>query len=69
MSYKAPSASQVVEEVKPAVINLAETSADTARNRNKKGMLSTFLQGSRNQTAGALSQALNKQPALGNSNI
>lgn len=70
MSYKAPKASTVVQKTPDPVINLAETGADIENQKNKRGLLSTFLQGSRNRTAGMIGQALNTaRTTLGSSNV
>lgn len=70
MGYKAPKASQVVQKTPDPLINMAETTADVQNQRNKRGMLSTFLQGSRNRTAGMLGSVLNNTTAtLGRNNI
>lgn len=69
MGYKAPKASQVVQKTPDPLINMAETTADVQNQRNKRGMLSTFLQGSRNRTAGMLGTVLNNTTTtLGRSN-
>lgn len=70
MGYKAPKASQVVQKAPDPLINMAETTADVQNQRNKRGMLSTFLQGSRNRTAGMLGTVLNNTTTtLGRNNI
>ena len=65
MSYHAPKASDVVQKTPDPLINLGETNAEIKNQRNKRGLLSTFLQGSRNRTAGMLGQAVNKTETLG----
>ena len=55
MSFKTPKTPSVQKTQDP-LINLAETSGDVQTQRNKKGLLSTFLQGSRNPTSGMLGQ-------------
>lgn len=68
MSYRAPKVKDVVQETPPPLINISETSADMVNQRNKRGLLSTFLQGSRNRTAGVISKALsNLTPTTGKS--
>lgn len=70
MSYKAPKVSEVVQKTPDPLINLAETGAEVKNQKDKKGLLSTFLQGSRNPTSGVLGQALgNSKTTLGSSNI
>lgn len=70
MSYKAPKASDVVQKTPDPLINLGTTGADVENQRNKRGMLSTFLQGSRNRSAGMIGQALNTaRTTLGSSNV
>lgn len=69
MGYKAPKASDVVQKAPDPLINMAETTADVQNQRNKRGMLSTFLQGSRNRSAGLLGSVLNNATTtLGRSN-
>ena len=69
MGYKAPKASQVVQKAPDPLVNMAEITADVQNQRNKRGMLSTFLQGSRNRTAGMLGSVLNNvTTTLGRSN-
>lgn len=68
MGYHAPK--NVVQKTPDPLINLAETGAEVEYQKNKRGMLSTFLQGSRNRTSGMIGQALNRtQPTLGSSNV
>lgn len=70
MGYKAPKVSNIVQETPQPLINLKETSADMQNERNRRGLLSTFLQGSRNRTAGTIGQALsNTRTTLGSSGI
>jgi hypothetical protein len=70
MGYKAPKIQQVVQKTPDPLINLGETGADMQNERNKRGLLSTFLQGSRNRTAGTIGQALsNTRTTLGSSGI
>lgn len=70
MGAKAPKIQQVVQETPQPLINLKETSADMQNERNRRGLLSTFLQGSRNRTAGTIGQALsNTRTTLGSSGI
>lgn len=71
MSFKAPKVEQVVQETPDPLINLGATSADMKNQRNRRGLLSTFLQGSRNRTAGILGNAINSngRSTLGTSNI
>lgn len=70
MSYHTPKVKDVVQETPPPLINLSETTADVQNQRNKKGLLSTFLQGSRNRTAGMIGTALNTpRQTLGSSNV
>lgn len=69
MGYKAPEVKNVVQKIPDPLINLSETTADVQNQRNKRGMLSTFLQGSRNRTAGMLGSVLNNATTtLGRSN-
>lgn len=68
MGYHAPK--NVVQKTPDPLINLAETGAEVQNQRNKRGMLSTFLQGSRNRTAGTLANAVvHRQQSLGSSNV
>lgn len=68
MGYKAPK--QEPTPVPDPLINLGSTSADVENQKNKRGLLSTFLQGSRNRTGGFLSNAMQKQQGtLGNSAV
>lgn len=70
MGAKAPKIQQVVQKTPEPLINLTETSADMQNERNRRGLLSTFLQGSRNRTAGTIGQALsNTRTTLGSSGI
>lgn len=70
MGYKAPKVQDVVQKTPDPLINLGETSAEMQNQRNKRGLLSTFLQGSRNRTAGTIGQALsNTHTTLGTSGI
>ena len=69
MSYHAPKVKDVVKETPPPLINMAETGADVQNQRNKRGLLSTFLQGSRNRGAGMIGQALSRTTTLGTSNV
>lgn len=70
MSYKAPKVSEVVQKTPDPLINLAETGADFENQKNKRGLLSTFLQGSRNRSSGMIGQALSTaKTTLGSSNI
>ena len=70
MGFKAPKASDVVQKAPEPLINLGETTAEVQNQRNKKGFLSTFLQGSRNRTAGMLGNVLNNTTTtLGRNNI
>lgn len=70
MGYKAPKASDVVQKAPDPLINLGETGADLQNQRNKRGLLSTFLQGSRNRTAGMLGSVVsNLSSTLGRNNI
>jgi hypothetical protein len=70
MGAKAPKIQQVVQETPQPLINLKETGADMQNERNRRGLLSTFLQGSRNRTAGTIGQALsNTRTTLGSSGI
>lgn len=50
------------------LINLGETGAETQNQRNKQGMLASFLQG-RNRGSGFLSNAMNRQPTLGSATV
>ena len=69
MSYHAPKASEVVQKTPDPLINLGEVGADVQNQRSKRGLLSTFLQGSRNRGAGMIGQALSKTTTLGTSNV
>lgn len=71
MSYRAPKVNDVVQKAPPPLINLSETSADLQNQRNKRGLLSSFLQGSRNRTAGFFANAVNQQKTTtpGSANI
>lgn len=69
MSFHTPKVKDVVKETPPPLINLGETGADVQNQRNKRGLLSTFLQGSRNRGAGMIGQALSKTTTLGTSNV
>jgi hypothetical protein len=51
------------------LINLGETSAEAANQRNKRGFLSSFLQGSRNRSSGFLSGIIERTGSLGTSNV
>lgn len=66
MSFKTPTM-QVAKTPDP-LINLRETNADVQNQRNKQGMLASFLQGN-NRGSGFLANALNRQSTLGNSGI
>ena len=50
------------------LINLAETGAEVQNQRNKQGMLASFLQG-RNRGSGFLSNAMSRQPTLGSATV
>lgn len=50
------------------LINLGETGAEAQNQRNKQGMLASFLQG-RNRGSGFLSNAMNRQPTLGSATV
>lgn len=70
MSFHTPKVKDVVQKTPDPLINLGETNADMQNNRNKRGLLSTFLQGSRNRSAGMIGQALNQtHQTLGSSNV
>ena len=70
MSFHTPNVNQVVQKTPDPLVNLNETSADVQNQRNKRGLLSTFLQGSRNRTSGTIGQALaNTHNTLGTSGI
>lgn len=56
-------------ETPPPLINLGETNADAANQRNKRGFLSSFLQGSRNRSSGFLSGIIERTGSLGTSNV
>ena len=70
MGYHAPTKA---EKAPDPLINLGETSADVQNQKNKKGFLSSFLQGSRNRSGGFLSNAFNQiqkqQGTLGSSAV
>lgn len=51
------------------LINLGETNADMQNQKNKRGFLSSFLQGSRNRSGGFLSGVIERSGSLGTSNI
>lgn len=55
------------EKTPDPLINLGEVGAEAQNQRNRQGFLSSFLQGSRNRTAGFLSGITSRQ--LGNSAI
>ena len=71
MGYHAPKASSVVQKTPDPLINLGETNADMKNQRNKQGMLSSFLQGTRNRSAGFFANAFNptKTTTPGSANI
>ena len=69
MSFHTPKVKDVVQKTPDPLINLAETGADVQNQRSKRGLLSTFLQGSRNRGAGMIGQALSKTTTLGTSNV
>lgn len=70
MGYKAPKVQEVVQKTPEPLINMGEVGADMQNERNRRGLLSTFLQGSRNRTAGTIGQALsNTRTTLGSSGI
>ncbi len=71
MSYSTPKIKQVVQKTPDPLINLGDTAADVKNQRNKRGLLSTFMGNSmpNNRTAGFLSGMMQKQPSLGNSNL
>lgn len=70
MSYHTPNIEQVVQKTPDPLINLGETSEEMKNQRNKRGFLSTFLQGSRNRQAGILGSLIgNQKQSLGSSNV
>ena len=69
MSYHAPKVSDVVQKTPDPLINLGDTSAAVRNQRNKRGMLSTFMDRSAaaSRSAGFLAGlANNKSSTLGN---
>lgn len=69
MSYHAPKPNQIVEKTPDPLINLGDTAADVKNQRNKRGLLSTFLDHSAASTrsSGFLAGlANNKTTTLGN---
>lgn len=69
MSYHVPKANDVVEKTPDPLINLGDVAADAKNQRNKRGLLSTFLDHSAASTrsAGFLAGlANNKTTTLGN---
>lgn len=53
MAHRPPT--PTAEKAPDPLINLGETGAEAANQKNKRGFLSTFLQGSRNRGSGFLS--------------
>lgn len=70
MSFHTPKISDVVQKTPDPLINLGETGTEAENQRNKRGMLSTFLQGSRNRSSGILGGVLGgPKQTLGSSNV
>lgn len=74
MGYRAPSTPKTSPTPDP-LINLGETNADLMNQKDKRGLLASFLQGTRNRGSGFLSKGaymgnfVNRQPTLGNSGV
>jgi len=68
MSFSSPKMPAVTKTPDP-LINLGETNAEVQNQKSKQGFLSSFLQGSRNRSGGFLSGMIDKQGALGSSNV
>ena len=69
MSHHAPKVENVVEKTPDPLINLGDTSAAVKNERNKRGLLSTFLDRSSANTrsSGFLANMMNnKTTTLGN---
>lgn len=69
MSYHAPKVKDVVQETPPPLINLGDTAAAVKNERNKRGLLSTFMGNSpaSSRSSGFLAGLMNnKTTTLGN---
>lgn len=68
MGYSAPDIKQVVQKTPDPVINMGDAASAVRNQRNKRGLLSTFMGNSsaNNRSSGFLANMINKTNTLGN---